>query len=92
MRPEVGRHRGPLAWSGAVLGEFAKRVINLVVVVLAAITFFLVPLGSKTLYQHVRAIFATPAADELGRELKKTGEDVAREVKNGVAAAPSAGK
>jgi len=64
-----------------VLGELAKRVINLVVVVLAAITFFLVPLGSKTLYQHMRAIFATPAASELGRELKKTGEGVVDEVK-----------
>ncbi len=67
-----------------MLGELAKRLINLVVVVLAAITFFLVPLGSKTLYQHMRAIFATPAADELGRELKKTGEGVVQEVKKGV--------
>jgi len=69
-----------------VLGELAKRLINLVVVVLAAITFFLVPIGggSKTLYQHMRAIFATPAADELGRELKKTGEGVVQEVKKGV--------
>lgn len=75
-----------------MLGELAKRVINLVVVVLAAITFFLVPLGSKTLYQHMRAIFATPAADELGRELKKTGEGVVHEVKKGVAAPSSSGK
>jgi hypothetical protein len=74
-----------------VLGELAKRLINLVVVVLAAITFFLVPLGSKTLYQHMRAIFATPAADELGRELKKTGEGVVQEVK-AVATAGDAGK
>jgi hypothetical protein len=73
---DAHQHRG-----GPVLGELAKRVINLVVVVLAAITFFLVPLGSKTLYQHMRAIFATPAADELGRELKKTGEGVVQEVK-----------
>ena len=67
---------------GTVLGELAKRVVNLVVVALAAITFFLVPLGSKTLYQHVCAIFATPAAAELGRELKKTGEGVVTEAKN----------
>ena len=74
----------------SVLGELAKRLINLIVVVLAAITFFLVPLGSKTLFQHMRAIFATPAADELGRELKKTGEGVVQEVKN--ASGPDAGK
>jgi hypothetical protein len=38
-----------------VLGELAKRAINFVVVVLAAVTFFLVPLGDKTLFQHLRA-------------------------------------
>lgn len=72
-----------------MLGDLAKRLVNLVVVVLAAVTFFLVPLGDKTLFQHLRAIFSTPAAGELGRELKKTGEDVVQEVKK---AAPDAGK
>lgn len=72
-----------------MLGELVKRVVNLAVIVLAAITFFLVPIGSgsKTLYQHVRAVFATEAADELGRELKKTGEDVVHEVKKGASSA-----
>ncbi|MBI2394034.1 MAG: hypothetical protein HYV09_30970 [Deltaproteobacteria bacterium] len=64
-----------------MLGELVKRVVNLVVVALAAVTFFLVPLGGKTLYQHLRAIFSTPAASELGRELKKTGETVVKEVR-----------
>jgi len=63
-----------------VLGELVKRVVNLVVVALAAITFFLVPIGEKTLFEHLRAIFSTPAADELGRDLQKTGQQVAHEV------------
>lgn len=63
-----------------MLGELVKRVVNLVVVALAAVTFFLVPLGDKTLFQHLQAVFATPAAGELGRELKKTGEGVVNTV------------
>jgi hypothetical protein len=63
-----------------VLGELAKRLVNLVVVALAAVTFFLVPLRSKTLFEHCKAIFTTPAAGELGRELKKTGEGVVHTV------------
>jgi len=68
-----------------VLGELVKRGINLVVVALAAVTFFLVPLGSKTLYQHMCAIFSTKEAGELGRELEKTGKTVVNEVEKGVA-------
>lgn len=65
----------------AVLGELAKKLVNLVVVALAAVTFFLVPIGDKTLFQHLCAIFATKPAAELGRDLKKTGEQVVHEVK-----------
>lgn len=75
-----------------MLGDLAKRIVNVVVVVLAAVTFFLVPLGDKTLFQHVRAIFSTPAAGDLGRELKKTGEDVVQEVKKATPLAADAGK
>lgn len=63
-----------------MLGELVKRLVNLVVVALAAVTFFLVPLGDKTLFQHLQAVFGTPAAGELGRELKKTGEGVVNTV------------
>lgn len=76
-----------------MLGELVKRAVNLVVVVLAAVTFFLVPLGSKTMFQHVCAIFSTKEAGELGRELEKTGKTVVHEVEKEVASAPpDAGK
>jgi hypothetical protein len=47
-----------------VLGDFVKRVVNGLVLLLAALTFFLVPIGRKTMAQHVVAIFSTAPAHE----------------------------
>ena len=76
-----------------MLGTLAKRAVELAILFLAAITFFLVPFGSRTLFQHCRAILTTPPAAELGREIEKKGQQVASEVKKQVAlgAAPVAG-
>ncbi|MGZ3449947.1 MAG: hypothetical protein ACXVEF_10145 [Polyangiales bacterium] len=67
-----------------VVGDLIKRLVNLVVVALAAVTFFCVPLGNKTLFRHLCAIFSTPAAEELGRDIKKTSDQVVDEVKKSV--------
>lgn len=69
-----------------MIGELIKRAVNLAVVALAAVTFFLVPLGQKTMFQHVCAIFSTKEAGELGRELEKTGKTVVAEVEHEVVA------
>ena len=47
-----------------MLGDFVKRVVNGLVLLLAALTFFLVPIGRKTAAQHCVAIFSTPPARE----------------------------
>lgn len=75
-----------------MLGELAKRLTNLVVVALAAVTFFLVPFGNRTLFQHLRAVFTTREAAELRNQLEQTGEKVVHEVKGEVVAAPVASK
>lgn len=41
-----------------------KRLVNGLVLLLAALTFFLVPIGRKTAAQHCVAIFSTPPARE----------------------------
>ncbi len=64
-----------------MLGDLVKRAVNLVVLALAAVTFFCVPLGSKTLFRHLCAIFATQEAAELGREIRDKGDEVVQEVK-----------
>ena len=74
-----------------VLGNLAKRAVELAILFLAAVTFFLVPFGSRTLFQHCKAIFSTPPAAELGREIEKKGHEVATEVKKQVAP-PEPGK
>lgn len=47
-----------------MLGDFVKRFVNGLVLLLAALTFFLVPIGRKTAAQHCVAIFSTPPARE----------------------------
>jgi len=59
-----------------VLGDLVKRAVNVAVVLVAAVTFFLVPVGRKTLLQHLVAIFTTPPA----RECAAACTDVARRV------------
>ncbi len=52
-----------------MLGDFVKRVVNGLVLLLAALTFFLVPIGRKTAAQHVVAIFSTEPAREAAVDL-----------------------
>ena len=52
-----------------MLGDFVKRGVNGLVLFLAALTFFLVPIGRKTPAQHVVAIFSTEPAHEAAAEL-----------------------
>ncbi len=59
-----------------MLGNLAKRAVNLAILFLAAVTFFLVPFGRRTLFQHCKAIVATEPATELGKELEKKGQEV----------------
>lgn len=51
-----------------MLGVFVKRVVNGLVLFLAALTFFLVPIGRKTPAQHVVAIFSTRPAREAAAD------------------------
>jgi hypothetical protein len=55
--------------SAVVLGDFMKRLFNGAVLLLAALTFFLVPVGRRTPAQHVLAIFTTPPAREAAAAL-----------------------
>lgn len=75
-----------------MIGDLAKRAVNLAIVLLAAVTFFLVPFGRKTLFQHCKAIFTTAPAEELGRELEKKAKDVEHEVTPSGVASHHAGK
>jgi hypothetical protein len=63
-----------------MLGDFAKRVVNLAVVLLAAVAFFTVPFGRRTLFQHLLAVVRSEPAEELGREIEKKGDEVRRDV------------
>jgi hypothetical protein len=55
---------GRAGYARQVVGDFFKRLVNGVVFLLAALTFFIVPIGKKTAAQHAVAIFSTPPAKE----------------------------
>lgn len=63
-----------------MLGEIAKRLVNAAVLFLAAITFFLVPLGDRTPAQHLTAILDTPAAQRAADACADAGRLIAGSV------------
>ena len=67
-----------------MLGNLAKRAVNLAVLMLAAVAFFLVPFGKRTLYRHLVAVFTTDEAKEMKREVQAKGQQIVEEVKDDV--------
>lgn len=60
-----------------MLGNFLKRLVNAAVLGLAALTFFLVPIGRKTAFQHAASIFTSPPAREAGTAVADASRRVA---------------
>ncbi|MBK8252192.1 MAG: hypothetical protein IPK82_05935 [Polyangiaceae bacterium] len=65
-----------------MVGNVIKRVVNTAVVGLAALTFFLVPIGAKTDFQHSVAIFTSKPAKEAGTAISETSRKVATVIQN----------
>jgi hypothetical protein len=84
-RPKIRLEEGPLAIVGAVFGDFMKRLFNGGVLILAALMFFLVPLGRRTPAQHVRAIFTTPPAREAAAAFAAAARSAAVRAKDEIA-------
>ena len=61
----------PLAKVPRVFGGLVSRLLNGLVLALALLAFFTYRVGDKTLAQHTRAVFTTPAAKETGRALTR---------------------
>lgn len=59
-----------------MVGDLFKRVVNVAVAGLAGITFFLVPMGEKTLFQHAVAVFTSAPAREAGAAVAEAGRRV----------------
>jgi len=60
-----------------------KTAIRLLIFALALFAFFTVPLGEKTLYQHVSRLLATEEAKDLGRELKGASKKIGDAIQEG---------
>ncbi|NLE47749.1 MAG: hypothetical protein GX614_05060 [Sandaracinaceae bacterium] len=60
-----------------------KLAIRLTILALALFAFFTVPLGEKTLYQHVSGLLSTEEAKELGRELKGATQKLGDAIQEG---------
>src|SRR5512135_1053609 len=70
--------RGADPTLGGVIGDLAKRVVNAAVLFIAAFAFFLVPIGRRTMAQHVAAIVSAPPAREAAAACADAGRRVAR--------------
>jgi pyruvate/2-oxoglutarate dehydrogenase complex dihydrolipoamide acyltransferase (E2) component len=63
-----------------MVGEVLKRVVNAAVAALAAVTFFLVPVGDKTPAEHLVAIFRTAPAREAAGAAAGAGRKIVTSV------------
>ena len=63
-----------------MIGDLIKRLFNGVVVLLAALTFFLVPVGGKTPAQHLVAILTTAPAREAASAFRDAAARMAARV------------
>ena len=63
-----------------MLGNHVRRLVNAAVFGLAALTFFLFPVGGKTPFQHSVAIFTSPPAREAGASFAEAGRRAASSV------------
>jgi len=59
-----------------MLGDLAKRVVNGAVLCVAAMAFFLVPLGRKTLAEHLAGVLGTGPAREAAAACAGAGRRV----------------
>ncbi|WP_437588154.1 hypothetical protein [Sorangium sp. So ce1000] len=78
---ELGPGRSLHLRFAPVVGEFFKRLTNGVVFLLAALTFFLVPIGRKTAAQHLVAIVSTPPAQEAASAFAHIARRIATEAR-----------
>lgn len=69
-----------------------KRVFNGGVLALAALMFFLVPVGRRTPAQHVAAIFATPPAREAAAAFAAAARSAASRAAAGLTALRQSGR
>jgi hypothetical protein len=66
----------PRPYRKPVLGDLAKRLVNGAVVCVAAMAFFLVPLGRKTLAEHLAGVLGTGPAREAAAACAGAGRRV----------------
>lgn len=57
-----------------------RAAISFVVLAIVLYFVFLVPLGERTLYEHVRRIASTEEAQDLGEEVGEAGERLSEEL------------
>jgi hypothetical protein len=59
-----------------VIGRKLDALLGLIGLGTLVYVFFMVPIGARTGYEHVRRIAATEPARELGRDVERTSHEV----------------
>jgi len=63
-----------------VLGNLARRLVDIAVLAFAAYAFVFVPLGKRTALEHIKAILATEDSAKAGQELRQAGQKLAHKL------------
>ncbi len=63
-----------------MIRKAASGCVSLIVLAVFAYLAFFVPLGERTLAEHVSRIAATPEAEELGDDAVRASERIAQEI------------
>jgi len=64
-----------------VLGDALKKLVNVLVILLATFAFFTVPVGKKTGAQHLVAIFKTKPAREAASAFADAARQIVKKVR-----------
>jgi hypothetical protein len=59
-----------------MLGNLARRFVDIAVTVLAIYAFFRVPIGRHTAFGHLAAIFSTEPAHEAADDVRSAGAEL----------------
>lgn len=59
-----------------MIGSLAKRAVELAVLALAAYAFFRVPIGRRTTFEHLVAIFSTAPAREAADDYRSAAKEL----------------
>jgi hypothetical protein len=65
-----------------MIRKVLSGIVSLIILCILSYLVFFVPLGERTLSEHIRRIAATPEAEDLGRDAARASERIEETVRD----------